>query len=112
MTFTECVKSMPCDGESLAGVLTLPQAVYRLTGQTAKLFGIRDRGTLKVGNAADLMLFDPKTVDRGAKKRVRDLPAGGARLTTPAIGVQSELMKLAIVQLHVTEDDLLKEEKE
>ncbi len=69
------------------GVLTLPQAIYRLTGQTAKLFGIRDRGTLEVGQAADLMLFDPATVNRGPKQRVRDLPAGGARLTTPAMGV-------------------------
>ncbi len=69
------------------GVLTLPQAVYRLTGQPAQLFGIRDRGVLQVGKAADLMLFDPQTVDRGPKRRVRDLPAGGARLTTPAIGV-------------------------
>ena len=69
------------------GELTLPQAIYRLTGQAAKLFGIRERGTLKVGNAADLMLFDPKTVDRGPKERVRDLPAGGARLTTRAVGV-------------------------
>ncbi len=69
------------------GELTLPEAIYRLTGQPAKLFGIRDRGTLAVGNAADLMLFDPKTVDRGPKERVRDLPAGGARLTTRAIGV-------------------------
>ena len=69
------------------GELTLPEAIYRLTGQAAKLFGIRERGTLKVGNAADLMLFDPKTVDRGPKERVRDLPAGGARLTTRAVGV-------------------------
>ena len=68
-------------------LLTLPQAVYRLTGQAAELFGIRDRGSLQVGHAADLMLFDPKTVDRGPKERVRDLPAGGARLTTRPIGV-------------------------
>ncbi|MBS0336856.1 MAG: amidohydrolase family protein [Proteobacteria bacterium] len=69
------------------GVLTLPQAVYRLTGQPAQLFGIRDRGQLRAGLAADLMLFDPECVDRGPKRRVRDLPAGGARLATPAIGV-------------------------
>ena len=69
------------------GELSLPQAIYRLTGQAAKLFGIRDRGVLRTGNAADLMLFDPKTVDRGPKERVRDLPAGGSRLTTGAIGV-------------------------
>jgi N-acyl-D-aspartate/D-glutamate deacylase len=67
--------------------LTLPEAIYRLTGQAAKLFGIRERGTLKVGHAADLVLFDPQKVDRGPKERVRDLPAGGARLTTRAVGV-------------------------
>ena len=69
------------------GLLTFPEAVYRLTGQTAKVFGIRGRGVLKEGNAADLLLFDPKSVGRGPKERVRDLPAGGARLTTRAIGV-------------------------
>ena len=69
------------------GLLTLPEAVYRLTGQTAKVFGIRGRGVLKEGNAADLLLFDPKSVGRGPKERVRDLPAGGARLTTRATGV-------------------------
>lgn len=69
------------------GVLTLPEAVHRLTGQAAAVFGIRERGVLREGNCADLMLFDPATVDRGPKQRVRDLPAGGARLTTAAIGV-------------------------
>lgn len=70
-----------------ARVLTLPEAIYRLTGQAAEVFGIRDRGVLRAGNAADLLLFDPATVNRGPKQRVRDLPAGGSRLTTPAIGV-------------------------
>ena len=67
--------------------MTLEAAVHRLTGQTAKVFGIRARGALRAGYAADLMLFDPATVGRGPKQRVRDLPAGGARLITPAIGV-------------------------
>ena len=69
------------------GELTLAEAIYKLTGQAAEVFGLRERGVLRVGNAADLMLFDPATVDRGPKTRVRDLPAGGARLTTAAIGV-------------------------
>ena len=64
------------------GVLDLPQAVHRLTGQPAKLFGIQNRGLLREGYAADLMLFDPKTVARGPKRRAHDLPAGAARLTT------------------------------
>lgn len=70
------------------GVLDLPQAVHRLTGQPAKLFGIQDRGLLRAGYAADLMLFDPKTVARGPKRRAHDLPAGAARLTGSAVGLQ------------------------
>ena len=69
------------------GVLDLPQAVHRLTGQPAKLFGLQGRGLLRDGYAADLMLFDPKTVARGPKKRAHDLPAGAARLTTSAVGL-------------------------
>ncbi|MDA1117816.1 MAG: amidohydrolase family protein [Proteobacteria bacterium] len=67
--------------------LTLPEAVRRLTSTPAQLFGIRGRGILKSGYAADLMLFDPKAVGRGAKQRVFDLPGGHPRLTTPARGV-------------------------
>jgi N-acyl-D-aspartate/D-glutamate deacylase len=70
------------------GVLDLPQAVHRLTGQAAKLFGIQGRGLLREGYAADLMLFDPKTVARGPKRRAHDLPAGAARLTTTAVGLR------------------------
>jgi N-acyl-D-amino-acid deacylase len=69
------------------GVLDLPQAVHRLSGQPAALFGIQNRGLLKQGYAADLMLFDPATVDRGPKRRAHDLPAGAARLTGSAIGL-------------------------
>lgn len=70
-----------------AGVLDLPQAVHRLTGQPAKLFGLKGRGLLRQGYAADLMLFDPKTVARGPKRRAHDLPSGAARLTTSAVGL-------------------------
>ena len=70
------------------GVLKLEDAVRKLTSQPATVFGIPERGELKAGYAADLLLFDPKTVHRGPKTRVQDLPAGGTRLITPAIGVQ------------------------
>jgi N-acyl-D-aspartate/D-glutamate deacylase len=69
------------------GALTLPEAVRRLTSAPAQLFGIRARGVLEPGYAADLMLFDPATVGRGAKQRVFDLPGGHPRLTTPAVGM-------------------------
>ncbi len=69
------------------GVLSLPEAVERLTGAPARVFGIKARGALKPGYAADLMLFDPATVNRGPKHRVFDLPGGHPRLDTPALGV-------------------------
>lgn len=69
------------------GVLELGEAVRKLTSEPAELFGIQDRGRIVPGAWADLLLFDPATIDRGPKQRVHDLPGGGARLTTPAVGV-------------------------
>ncbi|MDH5351875.1 MAG: amidohydrolase family protein, partial [Betaproteobacteria bacterium] len=70
------------------GALTLAEAVKKLTSAPAALFGIPDRGALKPGYAADLLLFDPRIVGRGPKQRVFDLPGGHPRLTTPPRGVQ------------------------
>ena len=69
------------------GVLTLAEAVRRLTSHPAQVFGIAGRGTLAPGQNADLLLFDPATVGRGPKQRVHDLPGGAPRLTTAALGV-------------------------
>lgn len=68
-------------------VLSLQEAVRRLTSQPANLLGIRDRGTLAVGQAADLLLFDPVNVGIGEQSRLHDFPAGATRLRTAARGV-------------------------
>ncbi len=70
------------------GDLTLPEAVKRVTSDVAAAYRIKDRGRLAPGAWADLLLFDPKTVARGDKRRVNDLPTGASRLDTPAVGVQ------------------------
>jgi N-acyl-D-aspartate/D-glutamate deacylase len=69
------------------GVLSLEDAARRLTGQPAAVFGIKGRGALKPGYQADLLLFDPASVNRGPNRRVFDLPGGHPRLTTDAVGV-------------------------
>jgi N-acyl-D-amino-acid deacylase len=69
------------------GVMPMEEAVRQLTTVPADIFGFGKRGRIRVGHAADLLLFDPKTVARGPKKRVNDLPGGAPRLTTDAVGV-------------------------
>jgi N-acyl-D-amino-acid deacylase len=69
------------------GLFSLEEAAWRLAGQPAHVFGIRGRGALKPGYAADLLLFDPLRIARGPKKRVFDLPAGQPRLTVEPVGV-------------------------
>ena len=69
------------------GLLPLTQAVKKLTGDQAKFFGIKNRGVLKAGAHADMLLFDPKSVGRGEGMRLFDLPAGGSRLSTSAKGL-------------------------
>ncbi len=68
--------------------LPLEQAVRKLTGQQAEIFGITDRGLLREGLAADLLLFDPASVGRGRNERRFDLPAGATRLVAFGQGVR------------------------
>ncbi len=69
------------------GDLTLEQAVQSVTSRPADAVRIKNRGRLVPGAWADLLLFDPKTVGRGPKRRVNDLPSGASRMDTPATGV-------------------------
>jgi N-acyl-D-aspartate/D-glutamate deacylase len=62
-------------------VLSLEQAVHKLTGEAADLFGFVRRGYLREGYAADVCVFDPQTVGPGPIRRVRDFPADAERLT-------------------------------
>ena len=43
-------------------VLTLPEAVRKMTSMNAEKINLSDRGILKVGNWADVTMFDPETV--------------------------------------------------
>lgn len=67
--------------------MSLEKAVWQLTARPADIYGVRERGRLKPGYHADLLLFDPATVGRTGRERVFDLPGGAPRLTTHAVGV-------------------------
>jgi N-acyl-D-aspartate/D-glutamate deacylase len=66
------------------GVMPLERAIHKLTGEPAAVYGLTDRGTVEVGKAADLCVFDAETVGPGPLRRVRDFPANGERLTADA----------------------------
>jgi N-acyl-D-amino-acid deacylase len=56
---------------------TLPEAIRKMTSLPAQRMGLRDRGTLRKGAFADLVLFDPHTVlDRATFEKPMDLPIG------------------------------------
>jgi N-acyl-D-aspartate/D-glutamate deacylase len=68
--------------------LSLERAVARLTSEIADLWGIKERGRLAAGAAADLVIFDPNTIGSEARGEMRhDLPGGARRLVVEAQGI-------------------------
>ena len=70
------------------GKFTLERAIQRMTSDLARDFGIRDRGSITPGKFADLVVFDPDTIDRGPEILVQDLPGGGERYIRRATGIE------------------------
>ena len=68
-------------------LLPVEEAVRMMTQQPAELFGLADRGVLKEGAIADVMIFDPATIDSEPARLVNDLPGDSPRLYAASIGV-------------------------
>ena len=74
-------------------VLSLEEAVRRMTSDPADFYGIKDRGVLKPGLAADVVIFDQdKIASSGKTERLFDLPAGGKRMVRRSNGVEYTLV--------------------
>jgi N-acyl-D-amino-acid deacylase len=78
------------------GSLNVQQAVRRLTHEPALAWGLADRGLLHPGFAADLVVFDPDTIDRDEEIGVEDLPGDGFRYLRRGIGVHTVVVNGAV----------------
>jgi len=74
------------------GVITLEDAIHKITDVPARLYGLRKRGRIATGYAADLVLFDPATVGYLPERMRYDLPGGAWRLHSEATGVERVLV--------------------
>ena len=70
------------------GLFPLETAVHKMTGLTARTFGLKDRGVLKSGMAADITIFDADDIDEGATF---------AKPIQPAKGIDTVIVNGAIV---------------
>jgi N-acyl-D-aspartate/D-glutamate deacylase len=67
-------------------------AVKMMTSQPAKLFGLVDRGELREGACADVVVFNPDEIGSEDAMLVTDLPGNSSRLTAGSFGVKRVLV--------------------
>jgi N-acyl-D-aspartate/D-glutamate deacylase len=83
-----------------SGKMTLERGVHRMTGEVAEDWGLSDRGTIAVGKAADLVLFDLTTIHCGDMEFVDDFPGEARRYIRRADGYKAVVVNGEIVLRH------------
>ncbi len=69
-------------------LMPLEEAVYHLTDRPARLYGLKNRGRIAEGWAADITVFNADTVGPGPAEMRFDLPGGAGRVYGESIGVE------------------------
>ena len=69
------------------GVMTLEDAVYRMTGKTALMHDLHDRGFIQAGKAADITIFDPDTIGMKPREPMYEFPGGEMHVKQGATGI-------------------------
>jgi N-acyl-D-aspartate/D-glutamate deacylase len=72
-----------------SGSLSLEAAVRKITADTAEIWGLKDRGLLQAGKAADIVVFDAAQIGRGEERPEFDMPGDGMRYVRDALGVDA-----------------------
>ena len=79
-----------------AGVYSLEEGIRRLTAGPARVLGLNDRGTLKVGMKADVNVFDPAAVAERQPELVHDFPGGAPRYIQKSTGYKATIVNGAV----------------
>jgi N-acyl-D-aspartate/D-glutamate deacylase len=77
-------------------VFPVQEIIRRLTSDTARAAGLRDRGVLRAGMRADVNVIDMAALTLDAPRMVADLPAGGRRLLQRARGYRATIVAGAV----------------
>ena len=73
-------------------IMPLEEAVRKLTSMPAKVLGYSDRGLVQPGKTADLVVFDPDTIQALPREWRNDLPGGGRRIVQRPVGVKAVMV--------------------
>jgi N-acyl-D-aspartate/D-glutamate deacylase len=73
-------------------IMTLEEAVRKLTFMVASIFGLPDRGLLRRGMAADLCVFNPATIRECDPHMVQDLPGNEKRFVQKSVGIEMTIV--------------------
>src|SRR3954454_6506824 len=77
-------------GDCIRGkqLISMEQAVRHLTDVPARLFGLKERGRIAEGWIADVVVFDPDTIDTEEAALVQDMPGDSKRLYAGSKGIE------------------------
>jgi N-acyl-D-aspartate/D-glutamate deacylase len=79
------------------GVYTLEEAVHRITGKSAEIIGLKERGLLKEGWHADINVIDYAKLGTRHAEYVNDFPHGGGRFIVKSTGYEATLVAGEVV---------------
>jgi N-acyl-D-amino-acid deacylase len=81
-------------------IMSLEEAIRRWTWVPASVFGMHDRGLIREGMKADVVVFAPEDLQIGKKEMVQDVPSGETRLIQKADGIHHSIVNGRVLLNH------------